>query len=167
MWLTLAALTLLHFWHPYTDFLCLGQVFDYAIWFYLGLLISKTDLVDRFLCKQIWLTLIVGIVVYTIGEYINKSVTTLGGIIFSFALAIIVDRFFPKLFFSFRNYTYQIFLMGIFAQVFVKIVFKHASLPYIPTFLLCILVGLYVPVVISMIIKKINYKPLSLCVGLK
>lgn len=167
MWLALATLTVLHFWHPYTEFLCLGRVFDYAICFYLGLVVSKTDFVNKVLNKHVWLTLVTGIVIYVIGTYTNKSVTTLGGITFSFALALIADRYIPKLLFSFRDYTYQIFLMGIFAQMFIKIVFKHVNLPYFPTYLLCIAVGLYVPVIISKIIERINWMPLLLCVGLK
>lgn len=167
MWLTLVALIALHFWHPYTEFLCIGRVFDYAIWFYLGVIISKTDVVEKVLIKHEWITLAIGIAVYFIGLFTVKTVATLGGIIISFAVALIADKFVPKLFYSFRNYTYQIFLMGIFAQMFVKIVFKHVSLPYFPTYLLCIAVGLYVPVIVSKIIEKINWKPLSMCVGLK
>jgi hypothetical protein len=57
--------------------------------------------------------------------------------------------------------------MGIFAQIFVKIMYKHISIPYVAAYLLCILMGLYVPVLVSKLIEKINWKPLSLCVGLK
>ena len=57
--------------------------------------------------------------------------------------------------------------MGIFAQMFVKIMFKHISMPYIVAYILCILMGLYVPVLVSKLLEKINWKPLSLCVGLK
>ena len=48
------------------------------------------------------------------------QMVTVGGIVSSFGFALIADKFLPKLFFSFRDYTYQIFLMGIFAQMFVK-----------------------------------------------
>lgn len=167
MWLTLVVLTVLHFWYPDIELLCIGRAFNYAIWFYLGLVISKTDLVEKVLGKHIWLTMVVGIVVYVAGKYSLSFITTLGGIVFSFAFALVADKYVPKLFFSFRNYTYQIFLMGIFAQMFIKIVFKHVNLPYFPSYLLCITVGLYVPVIISKIIERINWKPLSLCVGLK
>lgn len=167
MWLMFVPVIALHFWHPKTELLCLGHVYFYAIWFYLGLVISKTDLVDRVLSNHAWLTLVVGVAIYVLGEYTMRSITTLGGITFSFAFALVADKYIPKLFFSFRNYTYQIFLMGIFAQMFVKIVFRHVNWPYFPTYLLCIAVGLYVPVIISRIIEKINWMPLSLCVGLK
>ena len=57
--------------------------------------------------------------------------------------------------------------MGIFAQMFVKIVYRHISIPYVLAYMICIAAGLYVPVLVSKVIEKINWKPLSLCVGLK
>ena len=167
MWLAVVAMVAVHFWHPRTELLCIGRVFEYAIWFYCGLVISKTDFVEKVLNRYIWITLAIGIAIYVAGELTMRFVTTVGGITLSFALALIADKYIPKLFFSFRNYTYQIFLMGIFAQMLVKIVFKHVNWPYIPTYLLCIAFGLYVPVIVSKIIEKINWKPLALCVGLK
>ena len=167
MWLAVAVMVAVHFWHPRTELLCVGRVFEYAIWFYCGLVISKTDFVEKVINRYIWITLAVGIAIYVAGELTMRFVTIVGGIALSFALALIADKYIPKLFFSFRNYTYQIFLMGIFAQMLVKIVFKHVNWPYIPTYLLCIAFGLYVPVIVSKIIEKINWKPLLLCVGLK
>ena len=85
----------------------------------------------------------------------------------SFGLALIADKCIPKLFCGFRNYTYQIFLIGILAQVFVKILYRHVSMPYVAAYILSILAGLYVPVLVSKVIEMINWKPLSVCVGLK
>lgn len=167
IWLTLVAFIVLHFYHPDIQLLCIGRALDYALWFYLGLVTSKTGFVEKVLSKHIWITLAIGITIYVTGELTMRFVTTVGGITLSFALALIADKYIPNLFFSFRNYTYQIFLMGIFAQMLIKIVFKHVNLPYIPTYIFCILVGLYVPVFVSKIIEKINWNPLSLCVGLK
>lgn len=166
-WGTMIVLAVLHFWHPDIELLCLGRVFSYGIWFYLGVVISKQDWVDNYLVKQPWLVLLSGIVAYVIGYFTIGFVTTLGGIVLSFGLALLLDKYLPRTFATFRDYTYQIFLMGIFAQMLVKIVYRHISLPYFPTYLVCIAVGLYVPVVISKIIEKINWKPLSLSVGLK
>ena len=167
MWAMLAVMTVLHFWHPNIEFLCIGRAFRYGIWFYLGLVVCMVNAVERVLDKVHWSLLIVGIAIYVLGCYIVPFITTLGGIIFSFGLALIADRYVPKLFFSFRNYTYQIFLMGIFAQMAVKILFRHVTIPYFLAYILCIIVGLYVPVVLAKIVEKINWKPLSLCYGLK
>ena len=167
IWATMIVLTVLHFWHPDIEMLCLGRVFSYGIWFYLGVVISKQYWVDNYLVKQPWLVLLSGIVAYVIGYFTIGFVTTLGGIVLSFGLALLLDKYLPRTFATFRDYTYQIFLMGIFAQMLVKIVYRHISLPYFPTYLVCIAVGLYIPVIISIIIEKINWQPLSLCVGLK
>lgn len=167
MWLTVAALTALHFYHPQTEFLCIGRVFHYAIWFYLGLVICKEEIAESIFGGKPWLTLLVGVAIYIFGKYSLSFITTLGGIFFSFAIALIADKYVPKLFFTFRNYTYQIFLLGIFVQMVVKIVYRHIEMPYLMAYLICILVGLYVPVLLSKIVEKINWKPLSLCYGLK
>lgn len=167
MWVALVCLIVLHYIHPTTTLLCIDRVCSHAIWFYLGLLISKRDLVDKFMVKQPWITFIAGVGLYIFGLYTDRFIVTLGGITFSFGLALIADRYMPKLFCGFRNYTYQIFLIGIFAQMFVKILYKHLPIPYVVAYLLCIAAGLYVPVLISKLIEKINWKPISLCVGLK
>ena len=167
MWGTLLILIVLHFWHPKTDFLCIQRVFSYAIWFYLGVIICNNDVVGKLLNRIPWITFLAGIIIYVVGYYSLGFITTIGGIILSFGIALLADRILPKLFFSFRNYTYQIFLMGIFAQMAVKIAYRHISMPYLGAYLLCIAVGLYVPVVLAKIVEKINWKPLSLCYGLK
>ena len=167
MWITLVFLIPLHFWHPETDFLCIRRVFNFAVYFYLGLVICKANLVAKVLSKYVWITLFVGMLLYELGKYSISLVTTIGGITISFALALITDRFIPKLFSGFRYYTYQIFLMGIFAQMFVKILYKHLAMPYVLAYLICFLAGLYVPVLVSKVIEKINWRFLSLCVGLK
>lgn len=175
-WTMLVVLVFLHFWHPEIELLCIGRVFSYALWFYLGLLISEEDWVDIYVAGGKWLALIGGIVVYAGSRFlvhceclpeIASFLSTIGGITLSFGLALIADNYLPKLFCGFRNYTYQIFLMGILAQMFVKIVYRHMSVPYIAAYLLCLLAGLYVPVLVSKFVEKINWKPLSLCVGLK
>jgi len=114
-----------------------------------------------------WVTLLSGIIIYVVGYFTHGFITTIGGITLSFGIALLADRYLPKLFFSFRKYTYQIFLMGIFAQMAVKIAYRYVGMPYIVAYILCILTGLYVPVIVAKIVEKINWKPLSLCYGLK
>ena len=129
-------------------------------------------MVDKYLLQQPMLVLVAGVAIYTASRFIvTASVHSffgiIGGITFSFGFALLADKYIPKLFSGFRSYTYQIFLMGIFAQMFVKIMYRHISIPYVVGFVICLLAGLYVPVVVSKVIEKINWKPLKLCVGLK
>ena len=167
MWVGLIVIFILHFIHPQTDLLCLVRVFSYAIWFYLGMVISKEEMVDKYMMKQPWLVFLIGVVIYIAGGYTLPFITTIGGITLSLGLALIADKYIPRLFYSFRNYTYQIFLIGIFSQIAVKIMYRHITMPYIGAFLLCIIAGLYIPVVISKLLEWINWKPLLMCVGLK
>jgi len=166
MWVTIIVLTVLHFWHPNIQFLCIDRAFEYAIWFFLGLFVFKMNFIENVLVKRVYLVLIVGVMIYIMGLYSLKFITTMGGIVFSFAFAIIADKYIPKLFIGFRNYTYQIFLMGIFAQIAVKIIYRHVNMPYILVFLLCVVAGIYVPVIVSKILQKINCRFLLLCAGL-
>lgn len=164
---TAAVLLLCHYFHPDVEFLSLKRVFDYGFWFYAGVVLADRDVIERYLSKVRYPLLAVGAALYWLGTYTDRMVTTLGAIVFSIALALVLDRLLPKLFSSFRNYTYQIFLMGIFAQMAVKILFRHFDIPYLAGYLLCAAVGLYVPVLISVILRKINCRPLLLCIGLK
>lgn len=168
MWVMVIILMVFHFFRPESKLLSIDRVCTHAIWFYMGLVISKEGWVEKVFDKKPMLTSMVGIVVYVMGLFTEWAILkTVGGITFSFGLALFLDRYMPQTFFTFRNYTYQIFLIGIFAQMFVKIMCKHISTPYVMAYIICILMGLYVPVLISKLLEKINLKPLSLCVGLK
>ena len=220
-WLVLALLVGLWFFPLRTGLLCLDKVCTHALWFYLGMVVSKEDFAARCLAPRLWLPLLASAAIYLLGLYLEylagicagagaavsasgvveslspdglsagvastwfaagvasgwapvcMSVGTLlailGGILFSFGIALLADRFVPRIFFSFRDYTYQIFLMGIFAQIFVKILYRHplASFPYALVWLLCVLVGLYLPVLVARLAERISFRPLSLCLGLR
>jgi len=164
---TTILLVIVHFIHPHVRFLCIGRFFSFAIWFYWGVLMCCTRVIDEVLQKKSYLFLLAGIIIYAIGFKTIPECKIIGGIILSTGLALIFDRYTPKIFAGFRNYTYQIFLMGIFCQIFVKILYSHISMPYLMAYILCIVAGLYIPVFISKLIEKTNYRPLLYCVGLK
>ena len=177
---TIVALAVLHFVHIDTELLCIDRFCFFAIWFYLGIILCKTALVDTILHKKSLLVLAVGIGIYAIGVVTIPVFKIIGGIVLSIGLALTFDAYIPKIFSSFRNYTYQIFLMGIFCQIFVCILYAYFGSPiyvdltfaridvcYLAAFLLCIAVGLYIPVIISKLIEKTGSKPLLLCIGLK
>lgn len=163
----LGILVLLHFFHPNLNMLCIRQVCSQAVFFYSGILICKYSL-DEVGIRKRWHLLIGGLIAYVICFTFNISFVIIwGAIAFSAGLAFILDEYLPKTFFTFRNYTYQIFLISIFVQIAVKMVYKRVEMPYIVGYLICIAIGLYVPVIISKILEKINWQPLLLCVGLK
>jgi len=163
-----ALLLVCHFWDPDVEFLSAGRVLDYGIWFYTGLLLAKYNLLGKIGSAGTAAILSFGAVAATVGHLAGIDIAlTTGLIAASIALAMILDRYVPRIFHSFRDYTYQIFLMGIFAQFAVKILFRHIQLPYLPAFAVCVAAGVYVPVAISAIAKKIGFRPLLTIIGLK
>lgn len=166
-WFFLCLLVVINLINPDIELLCIGRVLSFSIWFYLGIVLSKKEIVEKVFETNSWIVLVIGILIYIAGRYSHPFITTIGGITLSFGLTILVDKCVPRLFFTFRDYTYQIFLIGIFAQILVKIIYRHIDAPYLPFYMLCIMAGLYVPVFISKVLERINLKPLLLCVGLK
>ncbi|WP_346702579.1 hypothetical protein [Barnesiella sp. An22] len=75
----------------------------------------------------------------------------------------------PRLFASFRDYTFQIFLLGIFPQIAIRIVYTkipHSEVSYWTLYLASILIGIYLPVLVAKIIKKIPSPLIHRCFGL-
>lgn len=165
--LTTLILLFLHKFHPETELFCIGRVFSYAIYFYLGLVISRLRLIEKITIRNYFNLLIVGGIIYIIGLFYNSFLASIGGIIISISLSIIFDNYYPSIFLSFRDYTYQIFLIGIFAQMLVKIVYRRIDMPYLVGFIVCVICGIYVPVIISKLLKKTNIKFLLYAVGIK
>jgi hypothetical protein len=163
----LVLLVVLHFVPVRIEWLCIDAFCCRVIWFYMGVLLCKYEVFDK-IQGRYGLVILCGAVVYVLSLLANFSFTmALGGIVLSVGVAFVLDKYVPKIFLLFRDYTYQIFLMGIFVQIFVKMLYKHIHLPYTPIFLLCIIAGLYVPVVVSKILEKINFGPMLCCIGLK
>jgi len=90
------------------------------------------------------------------------------GILFSLSLCMNVAKIFPSLFSSFRNFTFQIFLMGIFFQMSVRYIYGCLGNDdlYWPLYVVSVLVGLFIPVLIAKFIQRLDNKYLSVCFGL-
>jgi len=103
--------------------------------------------------------------------YIILAIT---GIVGSFSLCLRLSHILPEIFSSFRNYTYQIFLIGIFPQMFVRFAFAKITteneLLYNASFILCyiisILLALYVSTIVAKVIEKIPRQWVRMCFGL-
>ena len=152
---------------PYYQILSFTSTLKFGIYFFLGLLFAKYNFVQDIKNTSIY-AFLVAIVIYITGRMYDVSfMSAISAIVFSIILSLCADKYIPKLFFTFRNYTYQIYLMGIFFQVFVKLLYKKG---FISTYELGIvfnvILGVYMPVLISIIVKKINFRPLGLCLGL-
>ena len=90
------------------------------------------------------------------------------GILFSFSLCLDLAKRWPSLFCSFRDYTFQIFLMGIFFQMVVRWVYVRMGCDwlFVPFWCLSVVIGVYVPVMIAKLVEKKAPKFIRLCMGL-
>ena len=139
----------------------------YVLFFYLGMIACKYRIVDRFAVAYKTILVIAGSI-YVASIFLDFALlSALSGIALSVSLALLADRFVPQLFAGFINYTYQIYLISIFVQVLVKILYKHDLITHYATgYVVCILAGIYVPVLIAATAKKLNIRFINLCLGL-
>lgn len=165
---TVALLTAIHLYAPKgIEFLALSSAMRYVLFFYLGMIACKYRIVDRFAVAYKTILVIAGSI-YVASIFLDFALlSALSGIALSVSLALLADRFVPQLFAGFRNYTYQIYLISIFVQVLVKILYKHDLITHYATgYVVCILAGIYVPVLIAATAKKLNIRFINLCLGL-
>lgn len=149
------------------ELFCINRASYLAFFFFGGVCFARYELINYFTTVRNCLILFfISVLLYTLLYSIEVFPPSMG-IIMSISLSFLFERFYSPLFSSFRNYTYQIFLLGIFGQVFVNIIFRHTNCPYIIGYIAAILVGIYMPVLVSKIVEYINWKPLKLCIGLK
>lgn len=159
---------ILHFFFPSgINFLSMSLVSKYILYFYLGILFSYHQ---------------VNLYIYTINRFVVilflfiiscllpeiPIISSFIGIIFSISLCLIISRYAPRLFQSYRDYTYQIFLMGIFPQIGIRLLYCKINEPdiYWILYIFSIFVGIYIPVIVTSIITKIHNRPLRLLFGL-
>lgn len=97
-----------------------------------------------------------------------KAETALIGTLFSMSLCLIVGKFMPKLFSSFRDYTFQIFLMGIFFQMAIRWGYVRLGNEwlFVPMWIVSVLIGVYVPTLIARFIDDKAPKCIKMCFGL-
>lgn len=151
-----------------------NRIFYYGIFFYIGILLARYDLFGRIKFNLLWI-IAIGCLLHSITFYFygRNIFTEFFGIIVSFSFAIKISKVFPNLFSSFRNYTYQIFFIGVFCQVLLRILVKKFGIEgergfgYVLFYIISILIGIYVPVILSKVMQKLDLKVLKLIIGLR
>ena len=145
----------------------LSLVSKYILYFYIGILFSYYQIYQYINSNLSFLGLLL---LFSLSNLLPEIpiISALIGIIFSFSLCLAISKYIPKLFQSYRNYTYQIFLMGIFPQIGIRLLYSKINIPdmYWILYIFSIFVGIYIPVILSSIITKIHYKPFRLLFGL-
>lgn len=146
---------------------CLSNVFYFLVFFYSGILFSRYRLYDCLRGRKVLSGAIAGMVLCALFPCF-PVLAVFAGIFFSLSLCLVLSGHVPRLFGSFRDYTFQIFLMGIFFQMAVRYVYAWIGMEslYWPLYLVSILLGVYVPVLISRMLLRIGNKNLNRCFGL-
>ena len=139
------------------------------LFFCLGILFCKFD-IQRFLSHSgsLLLSLLLFIALNLIPNC-PILLLNLTGIIFSVSLCLNLTPIVSGLFSSFRDYTFQIFLLGIFPQIAIRILYSKIpqnELSYWSLYIISILLGIYLPVFIAKIVEKIPNKLIRRCFGL-
>ena len=97
-----------------------------------------------------------------------KAETAMVGSLFSMSLCLIIAKSLPRLFGSFRDHTFQIFLMGIFFQMAIRWIYVKwgNDTLFVPMWLMSVLIGVYAPTIIARFIEKYAPKVVKMGVGL-
>lgn len=151
----------------------LSNVFWGLPFFYFGILACKYDLFVR-LTGVRWLfvsvLLFAGLNIFS--AVLPRLLVAFGGIVCSVLASMYVSRYWPALFSSFRNYSYQIFLLAVFPQLVVFTAYGHYVPMSVPGYCLfyfaSFFLGLYVPVAVASLVKKgVDNRYLNLLFGIK
>lgn len=150
-----------------TGFLAINRAVHFFVYFFIGMVISRGKLEST---VSSWPSILISSILYMVSYKLGIGLTTaMSGSLAFWGLAIIIDKkLSSNIFHTFRNYTYQIFLIGIFAQIAVKVAYGriHSEGMYMLFWIICILMGIYIPVLIAKLAQKTNNKFICRLLGL-
>lgn len=154
---------------PERNYFFLFTLNDYLVYFFAGIFFFRYRIYDY---MSSWWVTVVCVALYAITHATHLwFLCSLSGILAVIGIGRQIARFCPGMFSSFREYIYQIYLISLIFQGFVElIVWKR--LFYCPElmvffYVLNILVGIYIPVIISKVVERTPYRWLHLALGLK
>ena len=167
----LASLLVFFFFPGHINYFQLHKAAILMPFFVMGILCCKHGLLER-LVPLGWKPVLAGVSVF-IGVQIFTPpqwliLYNLSGIFMSVALCIWMMAASPGLFHTFRDYTFQIFLTGIFFQMCVRFAYSRwgSGELYAVFYVISVLSGIYVPVVIAHIVGKRMPVWIKRCFGL-
>ena len=170
-------------------FLCIGVVLNFFpipiemlkihkvsklfVFFFVGIVIGKYK-IDKYAIPNLkrLLLLIVSYFVLFVLYYnrffpIPQLVISLWGVVMSFHIAKYAEKNIPTLFQSFRYNTYQIYLISVFPQMAIEMLYRQLGSQFFLVFCIAnIFIGLYFPIIIVRLVERYNLKYLKPCIGL-
>ncbi|MDE6611468.1 MAG: acyltransferase [Muribaculaceae bacterium] len=167
VWLLCASVALYVALPVDTDVFQLRRAVRLLPYFIAGILAWRYDIIDRYGSR--WYVAAGAMVLFVIFNILETGADTLGfrcmdalcgfsGTVLSICLCIWISNLRPTAFGSFSAYTFQIFLMGIFVQMAVRVLYGHlgtdSDAVYALLFALSLALGIYVPVLIAKLIER-------------
>lgn len=142
----------------------------YFIFFYAGILFFKYDVISRL--KMSYGGCVFTLIYLIICCWRKEQTVAVAfvGILGFVWLSKCLSSKYPRFLSSFRDYSFQIFLLGIYPQMFVELfLMKKFTADWMQPILLIVsvLLGLYVPVLISKMVHRIDNKHVNMILGLK
>jgi peptidoglycan/LPS O-acetylase OafA/YrhL len=141
----------------------------YLVYFFMGIAVFDLKL-DKMLNHWIAIPiLVIAYVVLFICEV--PLLTSMVGIFAMCSLCMLLARWVPNLFSSFRDNIYQVYLLSMIFQAFVELILwkklfynEHLFLLF---YLINVLSGIYGPMLVTKVIKRCPYRWVCMCFGLK
>lgn len=140
----------------------LSKVVRFSIYFLCGIICCRYKIIETYSSK--WYTLLGALALFIcvnclelasplLNHKMVYAIGALSGIALSVAVCSFITTLRPTAFSSFSAYTFQIFLLGIFFQMAVRVIYgkvgHYNPVIYPVMFALSIIVGVYIPVLIS------------------
>lgn len=155
--------------NPKENYFYLFTINRYLVFFFSGIAFFRYELY-RYL-DNVWLIAPI-VAAYALFAYYDYwLLASFAGIATLISICQPISRKWNNLFGSFRDYIYQIYLISFIAQAFVELIlwkklFYNENLFWI-FYVLNVLAGIYIPVLIAILVKKIPNRLVRLCFGLK
>lgn len=142
----------------------------YFVFFYAGILCFKYQIFNRI--KMNWggyllILLYLLVCTYRREQTVAVAFVGIGGFVW---MCKRLSEKRPAILSSFRDYSFQIFLLGIYPQMFVELILmKKMTAAWMQPALIVVsvLLGIYVPVLISKCVKRLDNRYINLILGLK
>lgn len=147
------------------DLYRISLFFEMAPYFIAGIMVSRYSIIEQLAHKKI--VIVTACVAFSLINVFNpfelsvvpliakRILQAFSGICMSVCFCVLLSDFFPGAFKSFRAYTFQIFLLGIFFQMLCRHLYAQCpDWTYALFFVASVTGALYFPVILSKIISK-------------
>lgn len=155
--------------NPSDNYFYLFTFNNYLVFFFSGIAFFKYEL-HKYLDDTRLIAILIA--AYALFAYFDcELLASLSGIATLVSICQPLARKCGNLFGSFRDHIYQIYLMSFLSQAFVELIlwkklFYNEDLFWV-FYVLNVLIGIYVPVLLTLLIRRIPVRAIRLCFGLK